>query len=194
MWTTDIFSLKKSCFFSLILPLTHVYNEKCFSHILGLKKVIILTCLIILGEHVAAPPLRPLRPITKTTQRGKITDATKTTPPTDVETFEEPIYDDSSRYLGAIVIILSALLVVLCLLFAIYLYHYHGNRVKQLMHWNQQHQKSSPVNMSTSKPVSPTYPPPSFDPPVPPPRTKRLSQTLSEVTSFEPSVISSYTR
>lgn len=142
------------------------------------------------------PPLRPVRPKTKTTKTsGKITDFTKSTPRTDVETFEEPVYDQSSRYLGAIVIILSALLVVLCLLFAIYLYHYHGNRVKQIMHWNQQHQK--PANMSASKPVSivsPTYPPPAFEAPIPPPRTKRLSQTLNEVTSFEPSVISSYTR
>lgn len=154
------------------------------------------------GEHAAAPPLRPIRPGTKPTQRGKFTDATKSTPPTDVETFEEPVYDNSSRYLGAIVIILSALLVVLCLLFAIYLYHYHGSRVKQhFMHWNQhqqqQHEKSSTANVSASKPVSivsPTYPPPAFDPPVPPPRTKRLSQTLNEVTSFEPSVISGYTR
>lgn len=154
-----------------------------------------------LGEHAAAPPLRPIRPGTKPTKAkgAKITDATKTTPPSDVETFEEPVYDSSSRYLGAIVIILSALLVVLCLLFAIYLYHYHGSRVKQFMHWNQHHQKSpnAPGSMAGSKPVSivsPTYPPPAFDAPVPPPRQKRLSQTLSEVTSFEPSLISSYTR
>lgn len=156
---------------------------------------------ISIGEHIAAPPLRPIRPGTKPTKAkgAKITDATKTTTPSDVETFEEPVYDSSSRYLGAIVIILSALLVVLCLLFAIYLYHYHGSRVKQFMHWNQHHQKSpnAPGSMAGSKPVSivsPTYPPPAFDAPVPPPRQKRLSQTLSEVTSFEPSLISSYTR
>lgn len=146
------------------------------------------------GEHAAAPPLRPIRPGTKPTQRAKISDATKSTPSADVETFEEPIYDNSSRYLGAIVIILSALLVVLCLLFAIYLYHYHGSRVKQFMHWNQKHQKSPQDNMSLTKPVSPTYPPPPFDPPVPPPRTKRLSQSLNEVTSFDPSMVNSYTR
>lgn len=49
----------------------------------------------------------------------------------------------------------------------------------------------------SSKPVSmvqPNYPPPEFDPPVPPPRTKRLSQTLSDVTSFDPSIMHSYGR
>lgn len=152
------------------------------------------------GELDAAPPLRPIRPGTKPTKSAKVTDGTKGTPATDVETFEVPVYDPSSRYLGAVVIILSTLLVVLCLLFAIYLYYYHGSRVKHFMHWNQQtHHKSSPMSgMSVgSKPVSmhqPAYPPPEFDPPVPPPRTKRLSQTLSDVTSFDPSMLSSYGR
>lgn len=153
-----------------------------------------------LGELDAAPPLRPVRPGTKPTKSAKVTDGTKGTPATDVETFEVPVYDPSSRYLGAVVIILSTLLVVLCLLFAIYLYYYHGSRVKHFMHWNQQtHHKSSPMSgMSVaSKPVSmhqPAYPPPEFDPPVPPPRTKRLSQTLSDVASFDPSMMSSYGR
>lgn len=156
------------------------------------------------GEGDAAPPLRPIRPGTKPTkQTSRITDGTKSTPATDVETFEVPVYDPSSRYLGAVVIILSTLLVVLCLLFAIYLYYYHGSRVKHFMHWNQQtHHKSPPSPMSgglsiSSKPVSmiqPNYPPPEFDPPVPPPRTKRLSQTLSDVTSFDPSIMHSYGR
>lgn len=155
---------------------------------------------ITIGDQAASPPLRPIRPGTKTTPRAKITDGTKSTPhpDTEVETFEEPVYDSTSRYLGAIVIILSALLVVLCLLAAIYLYHYHGNRVKQFMHWNQHHQKTVPNTMSGGKPVSmvsptqPTYPPPAFDAPVPPPRTKRLSQTLND--PYESNVVNSYTR
>lgn len=61
------------------------------------------------------------------------------------------------------------------------------------MHWNQQHQKTA-SNMTTAnasvttKPVSivsPTYPPPNFEAPVPPPRAKRLSQTLNEDNSYE---------
>lgn len=149
---------------------------------------------ISIGEFAASPPLRPTRPGTKTTPRGKITDGTKSTPATDVETFEEPVYDPNTRYLGAIVIILSALLVVLCLLAAIYLYHYHGNRVKQFMHWNQQQQQQQhqqktpmPTSLDASKSiiVTPTYPPPNFDAPVPPPRAKRLSQTLNDVQSFD---------
>lgn len=137
---------------------------------------------ISIGEHAAAPPLRPIRPGIKTTPRAKFTDATKTTPPSDVETFEVPVYDSTSRYLGAIVIILSALLVVLCLLAAIYLYHYHGNRVKQFMHWNNQQHQKSPANhhhvpsFATSKtPTTPIYPAPTFEAPVPPPRAKKLS-------------------
>lgn len=156
------------------------------------------------GELDAAPPLRPIRPGTKPTKPSRITDGTKSTPATDVETFEVPVYDPSSRYLGAVVIILSTLLVVLCLLFAIYLYYYHGSRVKHFMHWNQPtHHKSPPPPMSgmsiSSKPVSmvqPNYPPPAFDAPVPPPRsrTKRLSQTLDDVASFDPSTMSTYGR
>lgn len=158
---------------------------------------------ITIGDKSASPPLRPIRPGTKTTpSRGRITDGTKTTPypDTEIETFDEPAYDSTSRYLSAIVIILSALLVVLCLLAAIYLYHYHGNRVKQFMHWNQHHQKTISNNMSNGKsvnmvsPTTPTYPPPTFDAPVPPPRTKKMSQTINEVNSYETNMVNGYTR
>lgn len=147
---------------------------------------------ISIGEHASAPPLRPVRPGIKTKPTAKITDGTKTTPKEDVETFEIPTQDSATRYLGAIVIILSALLVVLCLLAAIYLYHYHGSRVKQFMHWNnQQHQKSPTLSnhhhvtpsFATTKPMSivtpttPVYPAPNFEAPVPPPRVKRHSQS-----------------
>lgn len=135
---------------------------------------------ITIGDHAPAPPLRPIRPATKTTPRAKFTDATKTTPSTDIE-IDEPFYDAPTRYLGALVIILTALLVVLCLMAAIYLYHYHGERVKQLMHWNKEHQqtqtKKSPAPIHMTQPP----PPPNVEAPVPPPRAKRLSQTFNDI-------------
>lgn len=142
---------------------------------------------ITIGDKGGAPPLRPVRPGTKTTPRAKITDGTKTTHQPD--TVEEPIYDGTTRYIGAIVISITALLVVLCLLAAIYLYHYHGQRVKQLMHWNKKHQKS-PMKQSSPPPTSPVQMTPTNDIPVPPPRTKRPSQSGNEVSPFESSAVS----
>lgn len=146
---------------------------------------------ITIGDVGPAPPLRPMRPGIKTTPRAKITDGTKTTHVPDIEEFEEPIYDSKSRYISAIVISVAALLIVLCLLAAIYLYHYHGQRVKHLMHWNKRHQKT-PVKQTTS--VSSVSMAPTNEAPVPPPRTKRLSQTLNEINPFESSVLNGYSR
>lgn len=145
---------------------------------------------ITIGDKAALPPLRPIRPGTKTTPRQKYTDATKTTAAPDSETFEEPIYDGATRYIGALLISITALLIVLCAMAAIYLYHYHGQRVKQLMHWNQHHQKNT-TNKSPSSKVEMT---PNSDAPVPPPRTKRLSQTLNDINPFESNISRTYQR
>lgn len=142
---------------------------------------------IAIGDGASLPPLRPMRPGTKTTPRGKLTDATKTTTRPDTEeTFEEPIYT-GSRLMSTLVIILSTLLLVLCILAAIYLYHYHGQRVKHLMHWNQHHHKTGLKTAPT-----PIVQMNAGIPPVPPPRTKRLSQ--SEINPFESSVVSGFSR
>lgn len=139
-------------------------------------------------------PGRPVRPGIKTTPKAKIIDATQTTTERDtedIETFEEPIYE-IPRYISALIIAVVALLIVLCLLAAIYLYHYHGQRVKQFMHWNQhqhqhQHHQKAPMR-STSMSAPPNMPPAA------PPRTKRLSQTIQTINPYDSNVMNGFSR
>lgn len=135
---------------------------------------------IAIGTEVPGRPYRPS--VVKTTPRSKLIDATQTTPEPD--TIDEPIYD-MPRYISSIIIAMVALLIVLCTLAAIYLYHYHGQRVKQFMHWNQHHK--TPVRTTT-------IPPPPSVPPTAPPRVKRLSQSLHEINQYEPSVMNGFSR
>lgn len=136
---------------------------------------------VAIGDKGASIPVRPTRPGIKTTPRGKIIDATQTTTQPDVDTFA----DGTPRYVGSIIIALVALLFVLCCACAIYLYHYHGQRVKQLMHWNQHHKTPMRNTTTSGSPAGP---------PVAPPRTKRLSQTLNEINPYESSVLNGCSR
>lgn len=140
---------------------------------------------IAVGTTVPGRPV-PVRPGIKTTPKAKIIDATQTTTESDVETFDEPIYD-MPRYVSSLIIAMVALLIVLCLLAAIYLYHYHGQRVKQFMHWNQHQHHKTPMR-TTSVNSTPA------GPPVAPPRTKRLSHTLHEINPYESSVMNGFSR
>ncbi|CAD7092479.1 unnamed protein product [Hermetia illucens] len=132
--------------------------------------------------------MRPFRPATKTTPSS--TDTSEEEP--DYGETEEQIPEEY-RYIGIIIAIVS-LLLVLCLLAAIYLYHYHGGRVKQLLHW--QRQKDASANLSAVSPSStlttnlstPIDVADSKMPPVPPPRTKRLS-SVHEISPEESSVV-----
>lgn len=131
-------------------------------------------------------PGRPVRPGIKTTPRAKIIDATQTTTESDIETFDEPIYE-VPRYISSLIIAMVALLIVLCLLAAIYLYYYHGQRVKQFMHWNQhQHQKTPMRTAAMSSPPN--------VPPAAPPRTKRLSQTIQTINPYDSNVMNGFSR
>lgn len=136
-----------------------------------------------IGDVGPQPPLRPLRPGTKPTTRTKSTDTTSTTPTNSekgqtLETEESP-----SRLLGPIMAALT-LLVVLCVLASIYLYYYHGQRVKHLMLWKRE--QKTPI-ISYPPAMQPTSVP--TLPPVPPPRTKRLSQSIHEIDANESSVL-----
>lgn len=135
-----------------------------------------------IGDVGPQPPLRPLRPGTKPTTRTKPTDTTSKSPSElekdkTTETEESP-----SRLLGPIIAGLT-LLVVLCVLASIYLYYYHGQRVKHLMLWKRE--QKTPI-ISFPPAMSPSV---TTMPPIPPPRTKRLSQTLHEINADESSVL-----
>lgn len=133
---------------------------------------------ITIGDLGSKPPLRPVRPGTRPTTT-KPTNST-TVPPSTETTSETDEQEQGPRYLGPIIAIL-ALLIVLCALAAVYLYHYHGQRIKHIMQWKRE-QKTQQTLSFPSAIESNQYhlTPPSVPPPVPPPRTKRLSQTCQQ--------------
>lgn len=136
-----------------------------------------------IGDVGPQPPLRPLRPGTKPTTRTKPTDATSKAPSETEQGEPSESEEMPGRFLGPIIAAFT-LLVVLCILASIYLYYYHGQRVKHLMLWKREQKTpiiSFPPAMSSSLTTA--------APPIPPPRTKRLSQTLQEIHSSESSVL-----
>lgn len=139
-----------------------------------------------IGDVGPQPPLRPVRPGTKPTTRTKPTDTPTTTPVPPEKGQPSETEESPSRLLGPIVAAL-ALLLVLCMLASIYLYYYHGQRVKHLMLWKRE--QKTPI-ISYPPAVSPSLTP---MPPIPPPRTKRLSQTIHEIDANESSVLNGST-
>lgn len=133
-----------------------------------------------IGDVGPQPPLRPLKPATRPTTKS--TSTARPTESGDVEASESDEY--VSPFLGPFIAIIC-LLAVLCVLVAIYLYHYHGQRIKHLLHWNNEHKAANHTKINTTLP-----PPPSTVAPVPPPRTKRLSQSLTDIEANESSVLS----
>lgn len=136
-----------------------------------------------IGDVGPQPPLRPLRPGTKPTTRTKTTETTTKTA-TESETGQTSETEESpSRLLGPLIAAFT-LLVVLCILASIYLYYYHGQRVKHLMLWKRE--QKTPI---ISYPPAMMTPSMQTMPPIPPPRTKRLSQTIHEIDANESSVL-----
>lgn len=137
-----------------------------------------------IGDVGPQPPLRPLRPVTKPTTRTKPTDTSKktTTESEKGQTLETE--EPTSRLLGPIIAALTLLLVV-CILASIYLYYYHGQRVKHLMLWKRE--QKTPIISYPPAIISPSVT--TIMAPIPPPRTKRLSQTIHEIDANESSVL-----
>jgi hypothetical protein len=84
----------------------------------------------------------------------------------------------SSNIYGAIIAVFTFFL-VLCSFVAIYLYFYHGDVLKRLLR-RQRNQQKKPFNDDSSSSIS-SSPSSPMEPPVRPPRTKRLSQTLKDI-------------
>lgn len=145
-----------------------------------------------IGDVGPQPPLRPMRPGTKTTPPQQTTPMQTKQPETG--TVDETSADEQGpRYLGILIAILSLLLAV-CVLATIYLYTYHGQRIKHLMHWKKEHGSSTTQQQHSKSFASvPSSTPPSSAPPVPPPRTKRLSQSMQEINPNESSVLNGST-
>lgn len=85
-------------------------------------------------------------------------------------------------FLGPIIAIFSFFLVI-CGFALLYLYHYHGQRLKYLLRWkrNSRNQKIAPSETSSNQDTSSlnTDPSLSLAPPIPPPRTRRLTREIS---------------
>ena len=147
---------------------------------------------IAIGEAGASPPLRPVRPGTKLPSRPTIA-TTETTSITESDNNDELSEDLHSDYIGLIISIIT-LFIVLCALASTYLYHYHGQRVKQLLRWRREKDgaTSQTTTNTTATPTSKEYTVPIsiITPPVPPPRTKRLSQSAQDINPNESSVLS----
>ncbi|XP_055850562.1 uncharacterized protein LOC129915123 [Episyrphus balteatus] len=126
--------------------------------------------------------MRPFRPTikTKTTTAATQPPSTEENQTQATTKDEQPLPEEVSPYL-AIFIAAITLLFVLCILASIYLYHYHGQRVKQLLRWkNAKDDKSGKgvTNMQEAvREASDLKCSTLAMPPIPPPRTKRLSQS-----------------
>lgn len=94
------------------------------------------------------------------------------------------------KYMGPLVAILS-LFLVLCGFAALYIYHYHGGRIKALMRWNRD--KNQKMAAHAAEVSAPSFSEP-ISPPVPPPRTKRISHQIRDIEAEESSVLTGSTK
>ena len=122
-----------------------------------------------------------MKPPVRTPKPGTEKWPVQTTPATvpddeeneiDTDATEQKPTGTGNNFMGAIIAIFTFFL-VLCSFITIYIFYYHGDRLKHFL--RRQHDKKSvaPVNTSLESPVIETAAP------VRPPRTKRLSQSIS---------------
>lgn len=140
---------------------------------------------ISIGMGAASPPLRPMRPVTKPTKGSYITKVPVTQPDST-----EEVSDTSSRYVGMLIAFLT-LLFVLCCMVVLYFYHYHGERIKNMLRWSRDKSDVSTTNSTTTLHCDSNYSMNlNLSAPVPPPRTKRLSSHLPEISASDANVLS----
>ncbi|XP_055638079.1 uncharacterized protein LOC129776450 [Toxorhynchites rutilus septentrionalis] len=124
-------------------------------------------------------PARPSQRPTPTRVPGAVPEEGTTS--IDEQSNEVP---QGVPYMGPLVALLS-LFLVLCAFAAIYIYHYHGGRIKALMRWNREknQKQAQHADPNTENFVD------SGNPPVPPPRSKRISQQIRDIEADESSVL-----
>lgn len=133
-----------------------------------------------IGDVGPQPPLRPIRPGTggKATTRAPTTALRPNGTEAEGGAEEQDSGADAPWFVGLLIAVV-ALLVVLCFLVGVYLYSYHGQRLKQLLHWNRGAGggagSKQPPTEPWSTPITVRPPAPNTEAPVAPPRTKRLS-------------------
>ncbi|XP_053680772.1 uncharacterized protein LOC128731665 [Anopheles nili] len=129
-------------------------------------------------------PLWPNQKPTPTRAPGATTE-----PSAGEEPIEEP--PKGVKYMGPLVAIMS-LFLVLCGFAALYIYHYHGGRIKALIRWNRE--KAQKSGGPSNEPPSAGHNDLEANAPVPPPRTKRISNQIRDIDAQESSVLSGSTK
>lgn len=124
------------------------------------------------------PQLRPVPPASKPNKTNNVPPVTEDTIPQSEDVSTEIT---GRSILVAFLIVFLTLVLVLCILFAIYLYHYHGQKIKDILRWKPD-KDSLPESDNIQEKRANTFI--IERPPVPPPRTKRLS-LVKETTTTE---------
>lgn len=119
-----------------------------------------------IGDGFLKPQLYPVPSTTKSNQTNNHSPNIKVTTPLSTENKEGSIFITFQ-------IIFLTLILVLFFLAVMYLYHYHGQQIKDILRWKQDKDSSSAKRISTFRIERP---------PVPPPRVKRVS-LITEMTS-----------
>lgn len=130
------------------------------------------------GAASAIPTMKPPSRVKPTTEKW----------PTDTSTIanedaQQPPQESSNLY--GVVIAVFTFFLVLCTLIAIYIYFYHGDFLKGILRRpSSQHKAPLHVSSIASSELS-------TEPPVRPPRTKRLSQALKDTHNDHSSIVES---
>ncbi|XP_055377878.1 uncharacterized protein LOC129609783 [Condylostylus longicornis] len=136
------------------------------------------------GRATIRPIIRPGVKIPTTKTSTKTTEKTPTEEETTKDTTTSEELPETIPYIAPIIILLT-LLIVICILATIYLYYYHGKRVKELLRWqrrkdvNENSENNEEYKNNCEKTKSHFFAPIIINPPVPPPRNKRPSQFKS---------------
>lgn len=134
------------------------------------------------GAESAIPTMKPPSRVKPTTEKWPPSDVDHETSTVSNEDVQKPPQESSNVY--GVVIAIFTFFLVLCALIAIYIYFYHGDFLKGLLQRQESQQKPT-INSSAVSTISSS---PS-EPPVRPPRTKRLSQTLKDTHNDHSSIV-----
>lgn len=120
------------------------------------------------------PPVKTPKPAT---EKWPVQSTTASVPDDedneiDTDATEQKPTGTGSNFMGAIIAIFTFFL-VLCSFITIYIFYYHGDRLKHFLRRQHDKKSATPANTSVESPVVETAVP------VRPPRTKRLSQSIS---------------
>lgn len=149
------------------------------------------------GSASAIPTIKPPTRVKPTTEKWPTNDENEiehdhdhNESPTETnEDIQKPPQSSSSNIYGVIIAMFTFFL-VLCAFVAIYIFFYHGDLLKRILRRQNEHQRKTPFHVDNASTLSSMSSSP-LEPPVRPPRSKRLSQTLKDITHDHSSIMTS---